>query len=114
VKLAWSNLASQELADLVRYSVETWGPTVARRYLEDIRDAAKAAAARPERTRTLRHPFRIQRVRSHYLILHVDPGQQRVTVARVLHVAMDIQRHLPPEEERSDVAAPTPSPAAPA
>ncbi len=97
MKLAWSNRARQELADLARHSVETWGPTVARRYLEDIRDAAKAAAARPDRARLLRPPFRIQRVRSHYLILHIDPAAGRVTIARVLHVAMDIERHLPVE-----------------
>ena len=95
MKLAWSNLARQELANLSRYSIEQWGATVARRYLEDVRDTAKAAAARPDRTRPLRQDFRIVRVRSHYLILHVDPAEQRVTVARVLHVAMDIERHLP-------------------
>jgi len=39
--------------------------------------------------------FRIRRVRSHYRILHVDPERGRVTVARVLHTAMDIERHLP-------------------
>jgi plasmid stabilization system protein ParE len=98
VKLAWSNRARQELADLARCSVESWGPTVARRYLEDIRDAAKAAAARPDRTRPLRPPFRIMRVRSHYLILHVDPAAGRITVARLLHTAMDIERHLLPEK----------------
>ncbi|MFN7399440.1 MAG: type II toxin-antitoxin system RelE/ParE family toxin [Sandaracinobacter sp.] len=97
MKLAWSNLALQELAELSRYSIGQWGAAVARRYIEDIRDAAKAAAARPDRTRLLRQDFRILRVRSHYLILHVDPVEQRVTVARVLHVAMDIERHLPVE-----------------
>lgn len=97
MKLAWSNRARQELTDLAQYSVETWGATVARRYLEDIRDAAKLAASRPDRARLLRDNFRILRVRSHYLILHVDPNGQRVTVARVLHVAMDIERHLPVE-----------------
>jgi plasmid stabilization system protein ParE len=35
-------------------------------------------------------------VRSHYLILHVDPDAGRLTVARILHVRMDIERHLPP------------------
>lgn len=97
MKLAWSYRAARELADLARYSVETWGPTVARRYIEDIRDAAKAAAARPDRTRPLRQKFRILRVRLHYLVLHVDSVEQRVTVTRVLHVAMDIERHLPLE-----------------
>jgi len=95
VKLAWSNLARQEMQALRRYSVDNWGAVVARRYLEDVRDAAKLAAEHPERTKPLRGQFRIQRVRSHYLILEVDPAAQRVTVARILHGAMDIERHLP-------------------
>lgn len=97
MKLAWSNRARQELADLARYSIEQWGAPVARRYIEDIRDAAKLAASRPDRARLLRDNFRMLRVRSHYLILNVDPLARRVTVARVLHVAMDIERHLPVE-----------------
>jgi toxin ParE1/3/4 len=97
VKLAWSNLARQELEDLRRYSIEHWGAGVARRYLEDVRDAAKAIAKHPDHARRLRGDFRILRVRSHYLILHIDPQAQRVTISRVLHVAMDIERHLPTE-----------------
>ncbi len=95
MKLAWSNLARQELEHIRRYSVETWGAATARRYLEDIRDAARAAAERPGRARMLKGDFRIRRVRSHYLILHVDPQRDQLTVARVLHIAMDIERHLP-------------------
>jgi len=95
VKLAWSNLARREVEDLRRYSVEHWGVAVARRYLEDVRDAAKAAAVNPMGTRLLRGSLRIHRVRSHYLILAVDAERQIVTVARVLHSAMDIERHLP-------------------
>ncbi|MFQ3595779.1 MAG: type II toxin-antitoxin system RelE/ParE family toxin [Sphingomonadaceae bacterium] len=97
MKLAWSNLARKELYELRNYSIDNWGAPVARRYLEDVRDAARAAAERPERARMLRGPFRILRVRSHYLILHVDPAARCVTIARILHVAMDIERHLPSE-----------------
>lgn len=95
MRLAWSVVARQELEDLRRYSVENWGAAIGRRYLEDIGDAAKAVAERPQRSRLLDGMFRIRRVRSHYLILHVDPEQGRVTVARVLLTAMDIERHLP-------------------
>ncbi|QMW23830.1 type II toxin-antitoxin system RelE/ParE family toxin [Sandaracinobacteroides saxicola] len=95
MRLAWSNVARQELEEVRRYSTQTWGAPVARRYLEDVRDAAKAAAERPERARPLRDDFRILRVRSHYLILHINPSLRRVTIARILHVAMDIERHLP-------------------
>ncbi len=95
MRLAWSNLARAELEALRRYSIDNWGAVVARQYLEDIRDAARLVAAQRERARPLRGPFRIFRVRSHYLIVHVDGD--RLTVARVLHSRMDIERHLPPE-----------------
>ena len=102
MKLAWSNLATAELQALRRYSVERWGAKVAAAYLQDVRDAAKLAAMQQWRSRPLSGPFRIARVRSHYLILHSDPDGDRLTVARVLHTAMDIERHLPPDPATSD------------
>ena len=95
MRLVWANRATAELDDLRRYSIERWGAPVAKRYLEDIRDAARRVAATPDRARLLRGPYRILRVRSHYLIVHVDDAADRATIARVLHVAMDIERHLP-------------------
>jgi plasmid stabilization system protein ParE len=95
VRLAWSSLAREELEALRRYSIERWGVDVSRRYLEDVRDAAKQVSVDPGRARSLQGPYRIFRVRSHCMILHVDEDAGSVTVARVLHVAMDIERHLP-------------------
>lgn len=95
MKLAWSSIAKDELKELRRFSVERWGHDVTRRYLEDIRVAADFVCEDPRRARKLRGPFRILRVRSHYLILHLDPAVDRLTVTRVLHSAMDIERHLP-------------------
>ena len=102
MKLAWSNLARSELADIRRYSVDTWGRSVAVRYLQDLRDAARTVAANPTRARLLTGPWRIMRVRSHYLVCHCDDGTDTLTVARVLHTAMDIERHLPPGERLAD------------
>lgn len=95
MKLSWSTRAVGELRSLHRYSVERWGRAVALRYIDDVRAAAITAAASPERARPLRAPYRLLRVRSHVLILHVDETARRVTVTRVLHAAMDIERHLP-------------------
>ncbi|MGF1549792.1 MAG: type II toxin-antitoxin system RelE/ParE family toxin [Sphingomonadaceae bacterium] len=95
MKLAWSRLARDELRALRDYSIEHWGRAVALRYLEDVRDAAKRLAANPRMARQLRGRLRIARVRSHYLIVDVDEDADRLTVARVLHTAMDIERHLP-------------------
>ena len=95
MKLAWSNLSIQELREIRRYSIDRWGRDVALRYLQDVRDAAKRAAEDPYAARLLRGDLRIVRVRSHYLIVHVNESISTVTIARLLHVAMDIERHLP-------------------
>ena len=97
MRLAWSRLARAVLAEIRRYSIDTWGRPVAIRYMQDMRDAAKTAAAEPTRARPLRGPWRLMRARSHYLICHSDQNADRLTVFRVLHGAMDIERLLPPD-----------------
>ena len=96
MRLAWSNLAIEELRALRRFSVERWGKDVAARYLADVRAAAKQVAVHPARARPLRGALRLVRVRSHYLVVHVDDAADQLTVARVLHTAADLERHLPP------------------
>ena len=107
MKLVWSNLAKAELAEIRRYSVATWGRATAIRYMRDLRDAARTIAADPARAKPLRKSWRIMRARSHYLICHRDERTDVLTVARVLHVAMDIERHLPPEDGTRPVGGTT-------
>lgn len=95
MKLAWSNLADNDLRELRRYSTKQWGKEVMRRYLRDIRDAAQRTADQPDGARPLKGSFRLVRVRSHYLIVKADVATDRLIVARVLHTAMDLERHLP-------------------
>ena len=94
MKLAWSNRAIGELRELRLSSVERWGHMVAKRYLEDLQNAAKQLSGDPSRARPLKGPFRILRIRSHDLIVHVVAVANHLAIARVLHVAMDIERHL--------------------
>ena len=51
MKLVWSNLAKNELVEIRRYSVTSWGRIVAVRYLQDLRNAARAVAADATRAR---------------------------------------------------------------
>lgn len=95
MKLLWSRRAVDELVALRAYSIEHWGVAVARRYLQDVRDAAQRVARDPRIARRLNDRFRLFRVRSHYLILQLDDQAGTLTVARVLHCAMDLERHLP-------------------
>jgi plasmid stabilization system protein ParE len=95
VRLAWSNLATQELREVRRYSIDRWCRDAALRYIQDVRDAAKRVATDSRAARPLRGDLRIVRVRSHYLIVHVNEATSTATIVRVLHAAMDIERHLP-------------------
>lgn len=95
MKLAWSEIARRELRQLRSYSIEQWGQRVAAGYVDDLRDAAKSAAAHPRRARRLDDRFYLVGVRSHYLILAIDHANDTLTVTRVFHVTMDLDRHLP-------------------
>ncbi|MCB2010931.1 MAG: type II toxin-antitoxin system RelE/ParE family toxin [Geminicoccaceae bacterium] len=97
MKLVWSTRAVAELHDIRRYSVKRWGGSVAISYMRDLRDAAKAAARNPETARPLRGPWKRVRARSHVLVCYLDEPDDRFVIARVLHGAMDIERHLPPD-----------------
>ena len=59
MKLVWSNPAKNELVEIRRYSVTSWGRSVAVRYLQDLRNAARAVAAP--------HDQRLRRFRSQHL-----------------------------------------------
>ena len=95
MKLAWSVLAVQDLRDIRRHSVARWGREIALRYVQDVRDIAKRVAINPQSARLLRGNLHTVRVRSHHMIVHVDQGASVVTIARLLHTAMDLERHLP-------------------
>ena len=94
MKLVWSNIAKAELDSLRRFSTDRWGRDVALRYLEDLRDGAKCVATDPRRAKPLKGPFYGFRVRSHYLVVRLNEADGTLTVARILHVAMNIDRHL--------------------
>ena len=96
MKLRWTNQAKAELAQIQRFSKDRWGTETAKAYLTDIRNAARAIAADQASLRPLRPPFSIKRVRSHYLIVHINNENRILTVARVLHTSMDVGRHLGP------------------
>ena len=95
MKLVWSAMAAGELRAIRRYSIERWGASVAAQYVSDLRDVAKLVAVHPHRARPLQGTLHLMRARSHYLICEVDDAAKRGTVARLLHVAMDLERHLP-------------------
>ena len=107
MKRAWSSLARAELQALRRFSEQRRGREITLRQialrqitlrqLAEIRSAANTVRTEPHLARPLKAPFCRVRVGSHYRILHIDREADRLTVARILHAAMDIDRHLPPQ-----------------
>jgi toxin ParE1/3/4 len=95
VKLEWSESAKRDLTEIRRYSAIRWGREVAKQYLKDLRAAAKFLAADPRRARPLRPPWGCTIARSHVLICFENTEEDTLVIARVLHGAMDIERHLP-------------------
>ncbi len=95
MRLAWSHLAIAELKEIRRTSISRWGRAVAAGYIADLRDAAKRVAECPDTARTIQGHLRLVRARSHYLIVYVSEDTRTVTIARILHTAMEIERHLP-------------------
>ncbi len=95
MKLLWTVRAEGDLRAIRKYSVEHWGGRVAIDYLKAIRDAARGVATGQRRLRELPGGYASVSVRSHILVLRVDPEAGTMTVARVLHQAMDPERHLP-------------------
>ncbi len=98
MKLLWSEPARANLLEIRRHSVRTWGKATATNYLNEIRETASAIAKNPGLARKLRGDYRIVRVRSHYLVCHCDDTKDVLTIARIPHIAMDIERHLPPAD----------------
>jgi len=83
-----------DLADIWRYSAEHWGLNQAERYIDDIRDACRALAVG-------RHQGRAVDVRPGYLkylvgrhMLYFRECSDRLDIIRILHGAMDVNRHL--------------------
>lgn len=101
MKLSWSEAAKRDLRAITDCSVDRFGAEIAQRHVGRIVQSANEAAADPSRPRTLSARSRTVRAGSHVLILTVDPPRNRVTVARILHLAMDLDRHLPPDPDRA-------------
>jgi plasmid stabilization system protein ParE len=95
VKLAWSRRAVAELNEIRRFSIERWGREIALQYLQGIQTAAKHLSIDALHSTPLKGQSRILRVRSRCLIAHVDITADLLTIARVIHVSTDIDRHLP-------------------
>lgn len=98
MRLAWTEDAKRDLADIRDYSVDRWGRTVASDYVARIVSCAKACARDPERLRLYGDAYRYARAGSHVVFVRVQTKANRLVVVRILHQNMDLARHLPDQD----------------
>ena len=96
MRMRLSKLALGDLDSIYSRTVEKWGREQADRYVGDIWDAFEKVAQTPERWRLRNELYpgcRICFIGRHAILYRIHEG--RVEIARVLHDAMDLPRHIP-------------------
>jgi toxin ParE1/3/4 len=114
--------ADEDIIDILAWSAEQFGPSVQERYARLIDAAIRDVADDPERPgsrarpelaqgmRTYHLSFSRQRARGqgsiirkprHFLVYRLR-GDTHIEIVRVLHDAMDLERHLPDEQTLDD------------
>ncbi len=106
--------AEADFEEILRWTVEQFGEAQARIYAETISAALNDLAAGPtvvgarKRDQILKGLFTLHVARNgrnggHFVMFRVGraPDREVIEVLRLLHDAMDLQRHLPAAEESS-------------
>jgi len=95
MSVVYREAALEDLESIYRYSASQWGPRQARRYLEQI-DALMRDIAVGKRVVRRADDIRpgLMKCRSGSHMAYVRRLQGRLVVVRILHVAMDPERHV--------------------
>ncbi len=109
-----TDAAEGDFQDILRWTVANFGAAQARTYAETLSAAIEALAVGPtipgatQRQDVAKglmtmHVARKGKKGRHLVLFRVGPDQkqQAIEVLRILHDAMDLQRHLPPDDERT-------------
>ena len=104
--------AEADFQEILRWRLAQFGEAQARVYAETLSAALKDLAAGPaiagarERNGIAKglstlHVARKGRKGRHFVMFRIghDQGREVIEVLRILHDAMDLQRHLPPTDE---------------
>lgn len=95
---AWqlTTAAAADLDEILRFTLNEWGDTQARRYAADLKLAMQALADHPHRHRTmprLHADLRIARCRQH-LIFALRQADGPMLILAILHERMDLIARL--------------------
>jgi toxin ParE1/3/4 len=91
-----SNQAADDLDQIFRYTIETFGLAQAERYYRTLVECLERAARQPRRGRAIAGRGRVfyqHNCRRHGIFYSI--GDRGIFVARVLHLAMEFRKHLP-------------------
>jgi plasmid stabilization system protein ParE len=84
-------LAEQDLKEIYRYTIKTWGKKQAKHYaglLEKCFNDIASNAAKVRNLSALRHDVMVSRCEHHY-IFFTNPGDQKPQIFAVLHERMN-------------------------
>jgi len=106
--------AEADFEEILRWTVDRFGDAQARTYAETVSAALNDLAAGPtvvgaeKRDDILKGIFTLHVARKgrkgrHFILFRVGraPDRDVIEVLRLLHDVMDLQRHLPPADERT-------------
>jgi len=96
VKFRLSNIALQDLRVIFDYTRDQWSEKQAKKYVDGLWDQMEEIARNPELHRIRNDVYpgcRIAFKGRHAILYRIKEG--RLEIARVLHVAMDLGRHVP-------------------
>ena len=94
-RVVLSELAELDLADILQYTLETWGAAQMDRYAEMLEEGLLLLAANPLLGKRKENWFpgcRCHQIKHHLVLYEVVDGQVRV--ARLFHERMDAARNL--------------------
>ena len=92
--------AEADLADIVEYTVRTWGVEQAARYIDDLESCCEMLANRPRLGR-LRDEFRpgLRRMERGRRVVFYRQDSRGITISRFLHQRMLPTRHMLDDQE---------------
>lgn len=95
MRVRYSTEAHNDLAGIILYGDENFGPAQSGKYVAQIRNAIELIGLNPEmaRLRTeLERPVRIHAVGAHMVVFGVEDGM--VVIVRILSAGQNLQEHI--------------------
>lgn len=102
-QISFSADADDDLTAIEEHSTDRWGSERSARYVDAIFACIDRLAEDPRlghRSRGLPSIYRARNTGSHVVVYRDDPGANEIEVARILHKAMDIARHVTGKPQR--------------